>query len=98
MILLLIIADDFTGALDTGVQFAACGIPTRVVVDPEIDFASIHAKVLVVDTETRHLPAGQAYEIVSKLTRRPARPASPLSTKKPTLPSGEISEPSWPLS
>ena len=70
MILLLIIADDFTGALDTGVQFAACGIPTRVVVDPEIDFASIHAKVLVVDTETRHLPAGQAYEIVSKLTRR----------------------------
>src|SRR5699024_5192184 len=43
---------------------------TRVVVDPEIDFASIHAKVLVVDTETRHLPAGQAYEIVSKLTRR----------------------------
>ena len=70
MILLLIIADDFTGALDTGVQFAACGIPTRVVVDPEIDFASIHAKVPVVDTETRHLPAGQAYEIVSKLTRR----------------------------
>ena len=70
MILLLIIADDFTGALDTGVQFAACGIPTRVVVDPEIDFASIHAKVLVVDPETRHLPAGQAYEIVSKLTRR----------------------------
>ena len=70
MILLLIIADDFTGALDTGVQFAACGIPTRVVVDPEIDFASIHAKVLVVDTETRHLPAGQAYEIVSKLPRR----------------------------
>ena len=70
MILLLMIADDFTGALDTGVQFAACGIPTRVVVDPEIDFASIHAKVLVVDTETRHLPAGQAYEIVSKLTRR----------------------------
>ena len=70
MILLLIIADDFTGALDTGVQFAACGIPTRVVVDPEFVLASTLAKVLVVDTETRHLPAGQAYEIVSKLTRR----------------------------
>ena len=28
MLLLLILADDFTGALDTGVQFAACGIPT----------------------------------------------------------------------
>ena len=70
MILLLIIADDFTGALDTGVQFAACGIPTRVVVAPELDVARLRAKVLVVDTETRHLPAGQAYEIVSKLTRR----------------------------
>ena len=32
MVKLLILADDFTGALDTGVQFAACGIPTRVVV------------------------------------------------------------------
>ena len=83
MILLLIIADDFTGALDTGVQFAACGIPTRVVVDPEIDFASIHAKVLVVDTETRHLPAGQAYEIVSKLTRRACAAGVSFIYKKP---------------
>ena len=30
MLLLLIIADDFTGALDTGVQFAAYGAATRV--------------------------------------------------------------------
>ena len=33
MVKLLIIADDFTGALDTGVQFAARGAKTRVVVD-----------------------------------------------------------------
>ena len=39
MLLLLILADDFTGALDTGVQFAACGIPTRVVVGEQVDFA-----------------------------------------------------------
>ena len=91
MILLLIIADDFTGALDTGVQFAACGIPTRVVVDPEIDFASIHAKVLVVDTETRHLPAGQAYEIVSKLTRRAcAAGVSFIYKKTDSAPRGNI--------
>ena len=32
MISLLMIADDFTGALDTGVQFAASGVETRVVV------------------------------------------------------------------
>lgn len=37
MLLLLILADDFTGALDTGVQFAACGIPTRVVVGEQVD-------------------------------------------------------------
>ena len=37
MILLFIIADDFTGALDTGVQFAARGIPTQVTVDPEVE-------------------------------------------------------------
>lgn len=70
MILLLIIADDFTGALDTGVQFAAHGIRTRVVVDADVDFTSQEVKVLVVDTETRHLPAAEAYDVVAKLTRR----------------------------
>ena len=70
MILLLIIADDFTGALDTGVQFAAHGIRTRVVVDPDVDFAAQDSQVLVVDTETRHLPAAKAYEMVAGLTRR----------------------------
>ncbi len=70
MILLLIIADDFTGALDTGVQFAARGIRTQVVVDPNVDIASQDAEVLVVDTETRHLDAGQAYAVVFRLTER----------------------------
>ena len=70
MVLLLIIADDFTGASDTGVQFAACGIKTQVVVNPQIDFTAYETTVLVVDTETRHLPAAQAYEIVSGLTAR----------------------------
>ena len=70
MILLLIIADDFTGALDTGVQFAGHGIRTRVVVDPDVDFSAYEAEVLVVDTETRHLPAAEAYQVVSRLTGR----------------------------
>ena len=39
MLLLLIIADDFTGALDTGVQFAAYGAATRVMVKDQVDFA-----------------------------------------------------------
>lgn len=70
MSLLLIIADDFTGALDTGVQFAAHGIQTRVVVDSFLDFTAQEAEVLVVDTETRHLPADEAYDIVARLTER----------------------------
>ena len=37
MLLLLIIADDFTGALDTGVQFAAYGAATRVMVKDQVD-------------------------------------------------------------
>lgn len=38
MIKFLMIADDFTGALDSGVQFAARGARTRVVTDPAYDF------------------------------------------------------------
>ena len=68
MLLLLILADDFTGALDTGVQFAARGIPTRVIVGDKVDFASPDAQVLVVDTETRHLPPEQAYAVIARLT------------------------------
>lgn len=67
---LLIIADDFTGALDTGVQFAARGIRTRVVVGADAALPHRDADVLVVDTETRHLPAAQAYAAVEGLVRR----------------------------
>lgn len=70
MLLLLIIADDFTGALDTGVQFADCGIPTRVVVGDAPRLASCESTVLVVDTETRHLPPEQAFAVVKALTTR----------------------------
>ena len=41
MVKLLIIADDFTGALDTGVQFAAGGAETRVVTNTDYDFDSV---------------------------------------------------------
>ena len=72
MISLLMIADDFTGALDTGVQFAASGIETRVVVGADIELAAKadEAQVLVVDAETRHLAPEQAYRAVEKLTRQ----------------------------
>jgi Uncharacterized protein conserved in bacteria len=71
MVKLLIIADDFTGAMDTGVQFAARGAVTRVVTDPLYDFtqASPETQVLVMDAETRHLTASDAYSVVFRAAR-----------------------------
>lgn len=66
LIRLLIIADDFTGALDTGVQFASQGLSTRVITDSTAslkEFADC-CEVLVVDAETRHLPGEKAYDTV----------------------------------
>ena len=65
MLRLLMIADDFTGALDTGVQLAAHGIPTQVVVG-QADLSACSSTVLVVDTETRHLPAAKAAKALEK--------------------------------
>lgn len=68
---LLILADDFTGALDTGVQFAVKGVATSVVAGPIYDFAQMNVgiQVLVIDTETRHLPPRQAYGVVFQAVR-----------------------------
>lgn len=73
MIELLIIADDFTGALDTGVMFAQEGADTKVVTgeNREIDRKEgSPLEVLVVDAETRHLPADEAYRTVYRIIKR----------------------------
>lgn len=69
MVKLLIIADDFTGALDTGVQFAKRGIDTQVYTGTKIDKDTVSqtAQVLVVDSETRPLSEEKAYEIVKNI-------------------------------
>ncbi len=83
MIQLLILADDFTGALDTGVQFAACGADVRVVTGADADPAAVPpCEVLVVDTETRHLPAERAGEIVGRVASRAAAMGVPYLYKK----------------
>ena len=68
MVKLLIVADDFTGALDTGVQFTARGARTCVVTDPAYDFsrAKAETQVLVLDAETRHLTPEAAYSVVRR--------------------------------
>ncbi|WP_303146697.1 four-carbon acid sugar kinase family protein [uncultured Cloacibacillus sp.] len=65
---LLVIADDFTGALDTGIQFAREGTKTCVAIGAEGVLASrADYPVIVIDSETRHLPHGEAYETVCRL-------------------------------
>lgn len=72
MVTLLIIADDFTGALDTGVKFAARGAAVRVVTDYEYEFGQTDSatQVLVMDAETRHLSSEEAYDRVYQIVKR----------------------------
>lgn len=72
MISLLIIADDLTGALDTGIQFARYNTSTKVYAKNEFSralFYDTDTEVLVVDTETRHLSPKDAYKIVYDLSK-----------------------------
>ncbi len=59
-----IIADDLTGACDTGVAFARRGWQTRVAFSPLADFDS--ASVRVLTTESRALSAGEAANVVER--------------------------------
>ncbi len=70
MIKLLMIADDFTGALDSGVKFAQSGASTIVISQRAITENDLEcgADVLVVDAQTRHLTAQEAYRIVHDMT------------------------------
>jgi uncharacterized protein YgbK (DUF1537 family) len=69
MIRVLIMADDFTGALDTGVQFSNYGVNTVVTSDLEFEFGETtdQIEVLVFNTETRYLNKREAYEVIKKI-------------------------------
>ena len=84
MIRLLILADDFTGGLDTGVQFASRGVSTCVITDPQADYArqAEGCEVLVVVAETRHLPPRQAYDAVFAAVRKGVELGIPYIYKK----------------
>jgi uncharacterized protein YgbK (DUF1537 family) len=84
MIRLLIIADDFTGALDTGVQLAENGASTRVITNPMADLGAYasDAEVLVVDAETRHLSGSQAYNTVAHIVKQAQQLGIPYIYKK----------------
>lgn len=69
MLKLVVIADDFTGALDTGVQFSNQGIKTLVSTDLDINYSEIEEdiKVIVIDTESRYLRFEDAYNRIEKI-------------------------------
>lgn len=67
MVKLLVIADDFTGALDTGVQFRAQKSMVFVYKGDMQKLRKVFLEdlqVLIVDTESRHLDPKDAYNIV----------------------------------
>ena len=65
---LLILADDFTGAMDTGCQFARNQIPTWILTSPRTRELP-DSQVLVVNTQTRHAAPSEAYRIVQETLR-----------------------------
>lgn len=68
---LLIIADDFTGALDTGVQFSRKDIPTIVVsLETPLEDIAEDYSVVVLDSESRHLKAEEAFGIIKRVACR----------------------------
>lgn len=66
---LLVIADDFTGAMDTAVQFTKLGIETLVYRKLEI-VSFLEAEVVVVNINSRHLSKEEAYSLVARLTKK----------------------------
>ena len=69
MIRLLVIADDLTGALDTGARLAAGGAET-LVLPAWRDVSGGLPEILVVNAKTRHLPPDEARRIVREICVR----------------------------
>ena len=66
---MLILADDFTGALDTGVQFWGKHTALRFGQEPGSYLKELtpETKVLIIDAETRHLPPQVAAAVVGRV-------------------------------
>jgi len=68
---LLILADDLTGALDSGVQLINKGYSVQVCTDLKDAFDyTDHVDVLVIDTESRHISPESAYGLIKTLAQK----------------------------
>ena len=79
---LLILADDFSGALDTGVKFSGKGITTVVLPDHRDFSPKLEAEVVVVNACSRHLPAKDAAEIIHQVVSAGVKMGIPYIYKK----------------
>lgn len=60
---LVVVADDFTGSNDTGVQFSKTGLTTNVITDPKnLHIELQNSDVIVVDLESRFDSQADAYQ------------------------------------
>lgn len=89
---LLILADDFTGAMDTGVQLSQKNIKTLVFPDiPEDSFFLEECQVLVINTNLRHEKPDKAYQVIETLVQRYYRPGLHIYIKTDSALRGNIS-------
>lgn len=78
----VILADDLTGATDTGVHFARAGLRTRVCLDALPEDAPQTSDVLVIDTDSRPCDAATAYARVYRAAKASVARGLPLLYKK----------------
>lgn len=81
---LLVIADDFTGAVDTGAQFKAKDVLIRVG-DEQALLPGTDRQVLILDAETRHMGAEEAYQTIYRIVSRAVELGILCIYKKQTL-------------
>lgn len=67
---MIIIADDLTGANDTGVQFAIQGLHTEILLEGTGLSGQSGAAVLVVDTNSRAIGAKEAYQKIQRIAKQ----------------------------
>ena len=69
----LVLADDLTGALDTGLQLRRLGIPTKVLAGESVMtelFREEGIPALVINTDSRHTDPDSAYRIVRDICQK----------------------------
>lgn len=70
---MIVIADDLTGANDTGVQFASQGLTTEVLLEGISISSTSDADILVIDTNSRAVSSQDAYELVQLAAKQAQR-------------------------